>query len=67
VAQDFTEVTVTALKEEAKSYKMQWPLQNQPHCTYSRDSSKILRRRLERKTGGCTWRRSVWIYKRKRN
>jgi hypothetical protein len=32
-------LTVIALKE-AKIYKMQLPFQNQPHHTYSKDSSK---------------------------
>jgi len=36
--QDFTDVTVIALKKP-KSYKMQQPLHNQPHCTYSKNNS----------------------------
>ena len=50
---DFTEVTMIASKEEARSYKMQWPLQNQLHCTYSKDSSED----AYDKNWGCTWRR----------
>jgi len=60
VVQDFTEVTVIALKEEAKSNKMQWPLQNQPHCTYSKDSSKDTQKKDWKENRGYIWR-SVWV------
>jgi hypothetical protein len=36
---DFTAVTMIAIKE-AKGYKTQRPSHNQPHCTYSKDSSE---------------------------
>ena len=38
--QDFTEVTMIALKKKKKSYKMQRLSHNQPYCTYSKDNSK---------------------------
>jgi hypothetical protein len=37
---DFSEVNNDCLKEEARSYKMQRPLHNHPHRTYSKDSSE---------------------------
>ena len=35
--------------KEATSYKMQRPSHNQPYRTHNKDSSKILRRRTEKK------------------
>ena len=38
-------------KEESKNNKMQQPQYIQHHCTYSKDSNGILRRRTEQKIG----------------
>jgi hypothetical protein len=62
VVQDFTEVTVIALKEEAESYELQWPLQNRPHRTYSKDSSKDTQKKDWEENQGRAWRKSVWIW-----
>jgi hypothetical protein len=42
---DFTAVTIIVIKEEAKSYEMQRPSHNHPHCTYSKDSNENTERK----------------------